>query len=359
MEEIEDVVENALKNNIFSGSSISFSKRDGHFRQRQDYSFGYTAKTKPRNKVNKNTYFDLASLTKPLVTTLSVAVLVERGKMDLQDNLADCCRWFIPGDKKSIKIHHLLSHCSGLPAHRPYYQELRNIPVSDRKKKIREWIIAERMSFSPGTRTLYSDLGFILLGFLVEELTDTPLDIFWLENVIKPLGLQNDLFFPKNRKIDPEVCAATRNSEKGEDLLTGVVHDYNCRAMGGVGGHAGLFGTAPAVASLCEHILDQSKGRDKHPSYSTSLLNTLLEKRDDSDWCCGFDTPTRGKSSSGVYFNNRSRGHLGFTGTSFWIDFEKDIVVTVLTNRVHLSDDLHGIRLFRPLIHDIIMKKLR
>ena len=358
-EEIDDVVENALKKNIFSGSSISFSKREACFRQRKDYSFGYTTKTKPKNKVNKKTFFDLASLTKPLVTTLSIAVLVEKGKIGLQDNLAGCCGWFIPGDKKNIKIFHLLSHSSGLPAHRPYYQELSSIPVSDKKKTLRDWILSEKMCFSPGTRSLYSDLGFMLLGFLVEDLTGTSLDVFWLENVITPLGLQNDLFFPKNQKIDPEVCAATRNSQKGEDLLTGVVHDYNCRAMGGVGGHAGLFGTAPAVATLCEHILDQSKGRDKYPSYSSSLLDKLLERVFDSEWSCGFDTPTRGKSSSGIYFNNKSRGHLGFTGTSFWIDFEKDIVVTVLTNRVHLSNDLSGIRGFRPLIHDTIMRKLR
>jgi len=358
-QEIEDVVENALKKNVFSGIGISFSKKDIFLKQRKDYSFGYTTKKTPGNKVNKNTYFDLASLTKPLVTSLSVAALVEKGKIGLQDNLDDCCRWCIPDDKKNITISHLLSHSSGLPAHRPYYHELSGIPASEKKRTLRNWIVGEKMCFSPGTGTLYSDLGFILLGFLVEDLSDTPFDVFWMENIITPLGLQNDLFFPKNKTIDPEICAATRNSEKGEDLRTGVVHDYNCRAMGGIGGHAGLFGTAPAVASLCEHILNQSKGREKHPSYSSSLLNQLLERRVDSGWSYGFDTPTAGKSSSGIYFNNNSRGHLGFTGTSFWIDFDRDIVITVLTNRVHLSNDLNGISVFRPLIHDTIMRKLR
>ena len=358
-EEIEDVVENALKKNTFSGACISFSQNEVFLRERKDYSFGYTTKNQPKNKVNTKTYFDLASLTKPLVTSLSIAVLIEKGKVGLQDNLADCCSWVIPDDKIKIKISHLLSHSSGLPAHRPYYQELGSIPLSEKKRTLRNWIVGEQMCFLPGTSTLYSDLGFMLLGFLVEDLTDTPLDIFWKENVITPLGLQNELFFPKNKRIDTERCAATKNSHRCEDLLTGVVHDYNCRAMGGVGGHAGLFGTAPAVASLCEYILDQSKGRNRHPSYSSSLLINLLERKIDSEWSYGFDSPTKGKSSSGVYFSTKSRGHLGFTGTSFWIDFDRDIVIVVLTNRVHLSNDLSGIRAFRPLIHDTIMKKLR
>ena len=216
----------------------------------------------------------------------------------------------------------------------------------------------EKLCFSPGTDTTYSDLGFILLGFLIEDITGKSLDIFWKENIAVPLGLDQELFFPKMNPIDPEVCVATRNCKEGDNLLTGVVHDHNCKAMGGVGGHAGLFGTAPAVLSFCEHIVEQFKGREKDPLYSPFLLIKLLERQVGSDWTFGFDTPAKNNSSSGIYFTKGSRGHLGFTGTSFWIDFDRNIVIVVLTNRVHLSSDLEGIRKFRPLIHDTIMKEL-
>jgi len=357
-EELKNIVEDYQKRNVFSGCCISFLKNDDDFEKGLHYAFGHTTKFETKTEVTKKTYFDLASLTKPLVTALSIAVLIERGKIDLQDTLSVCPGWCIPNDKKNIKIAHLLSHSSGFPAHRPYYQKLFNIPCLKKKETLRNWILDEKMCFLSGTDTLYSDLGFILLGFLVEDLTGLSLDHFWLENVIAPQGLQKGLLFPKNRLMAPELCAATKNCHKEEDLFTGVVHDYNCRAMGGVGGHAGLFGTGSAVVSLCGHILGQCKGRIKHSSYSYSTITKLLKRRSDSNWSYGFDIPTEGNSSSGLYFSNTSRGHLGFTGTSFWIDFERDLVIVILTNRVHLSNNTEGIRAFRPLIHDTIMKKI-
>ena len=357
-EEIEYLVENALKKNIFSAACISFSKSKVNLKWRENYSFGYTAKFEARTRVGEKTYFDLASLTKPLVTVLSLAVLIEKGKFDLHDNLSHCCGWSFPDDKKKIQISHLLSHCSGLPAHKPYYKRLVNVPVVNKKETLINWIMGEKMVFLPGSSTLYSDLGFILLGFLVEDITGLPLDVFWEENVITPLGLQKGLFFPKKNKINGDIYVATKNSQNEDSQFTGIVHDYNCRAMGGVGGHAGLFGTGAAVLSLCEHIMGQFKGTEKHPSYSSSLLRKLLMIQNGSTWASGFDTPAKENSSSGFHFSEKSRGHLGFTGTSFWIDLDRDIAIVVLTNRVHLSDDLEGIRKFRPLIHNTIMERL-
>ena len=356
--EIKNIVEEALKNNIFSGACISFYKGNDRLKWVENYSFGYTTKLELKKRISKNTYFDLASLTKPLVTSLSIAVLIEKGKINIKDKLWDCCGWSIPGDKKKIQISHLLTHSSGLPAHKHYYKELVDIPLLKRKKTLKRWILNEKLVSSPGTKTIYSDLGFILLGFLVEEITGTSLDVFWKDNVIVPLGLQKGLLFPQIKQINREVCVATINCQKEEDLQIGVVHDDNCKAMGGVGGHAGLFGTAPAVLSLCEHILRQFKGKENHPLYGSSLLMDLKRKEDKSNWVYGFDTPAKGSSSSGLYFSDGSRGHLGFTGTSFWIDFGQEIAIAILTNRVHLSNNIDGIKRFRPLVHNIIMKEL-
>lgn len=357
-EEIEYVVENAVKKNTFSGAGISFYKREGNFEWSENFSFGKTSKFKSGKKVCNDTYFDLASLTKPLVTALSAAVLIERGDIGLQDKLLDCCDWFIPADKVNIRISHLLSHSSGLPAHRPYHMDLSSIQLLKKKEKIISWVIGEELEFLPGTKTVYSDLGYILLGFLIEEITGESLESFWRENIASHLGLNKFLFFLPKRKMDSGLYVATRNCKEGEDLLSGVVHDYNCRAMGGVAGHAGLFGTAPAVLSLCKHLIAQYTKREKPPSYSSSLLVELLKKRENLNWACGFDTPAEINSSSGLYFSDTSRGHLGFTGTSFWIDFDKQIAIVVLTNRVHMSNDIKGIRTFRPLIHNTIMKEI-
>jgi len=322
------------------------------------YCFGCTNKFDLKSRVTKDTFFDLASLTKPLVTVLSVVALVEEGKISLGDKLSDCCNWHLPEAKKNITISQLLSHSSGLPAHRPFYLELFHVPENKKIEKIKNWILSEDLVFLPGTNNLYSDLGFLLLGFVVEDITGIPLDIYWENKIITPLKLQKGLLFTKNKKLDLSLCAATENCLSGDKMSCGVVHDDNCKTMGGVGGHAGLFGTAPALLSFCNHLIKQYKDREEHPAYSSDLLRKIMRRFENSNWAYGFDSPTEGLSSSGSFFSTESRGHLGFTGTSFWIDFAREISVVVLTNRVHLSNNISGIRKFRPLIHDVIMSNI-
>jgi CubicO group peptidase (beta-lactamase class C family) len=225
-----------------------------------------------------------------------------------------------------------------------------------KKKMMKKWILTEKLLFPPGTDVLYSDLGFILLGLLIEEKTGETLDTFWEKKIASPLKLHKELFFPKRGSFNTCSCMATEKCLRSGQMLCGEVHDDNCRGMGGVAGHAGLFGTAPAVLSLCEHLIEQVKGRKEHPSYSSDVLRNLLKKAAGLDRPCGFDVPTEGVSSSGRFFNSESRGHLGFTGTSFWIDFMRETAIVLLTNRVHMGNSMEGIREFRPLVHDAIMK---
>ena len=357
-QKLEIIIEDGLKNNVFSGVCVSFSYLKNSLRKSRSYSYGTTEKSRSHGLVGEKTYFDLASLTKPLVTTLSAAVLIEEGILKLEDELSDCCGWQLPEDKKRIRISHLLSHSSGLPAHKAYYKKLHEVSQHQKKREIKNWILEEQLCFPPGTETLYSDLGFILLGFIIEEKAGESLDNVWKEKVITPLKLQKGLFFTRNRSFDTKLCAVTEKCIWSGKMLCGVVHDDNCRAMGGVCGHAGLFGTAPAVLSLCEHIIKQFKGREEHPFYSSGLLRKLLTKNDNLNWTYGFDTPTKGNSSSGRFFSDESRGHLGFTGTSFWMDMEREVAIVLLTNRVHLSKDITKIKEFRQLIHDTIMSNI-
>jgi len=354
-EELDNAIKDSLRKDVFSGACLSFSTLKNSMRWSRTYSYGTTEKSGSKTRIQQKTYFDLASLTKPLVTTLSIAVLIEEGLLCLEDELSDCCGWKLPEDKKRITISHLLSHSSGLPAHKPYYKKLHKVPQHQKSKELQKWILEEQLCFLPGTDNLYSDLGFILLGFIIEEKAGVPLDVLWEKKVIIPLKLQKWLLFTKNKSFDTGLYAVTQKCVWSGKMLCGVVHDDNCRAMGGVGGHAGLFGTAPALLSLCEHLIEQFKDREEHPSYSSALLRHLLARVGNSSWAYGFDSPTRGNSSSGRFFSDESRGHLGFTGTSFWIDFERETAIVLLTNRVHSTDNIDKIKKLRPLVHDIIM----
>ena len=354
--ELDILLQKGLEKGVFSGACVSYFKTAKFSGEKCFFSCGTTSSGETGSKVNEKTFFDLASLTKPLVTTLSAAVLIEKGVLYLEDKLSDCCRWEVDGVKRDIKVVHLLSHSSGLPAHRPYYEKLYRSLKGDKKEKLKKWILNESLSFAPGTGTLYSDLGFILLGFLIEEKSGENLDAFWEKKITAPLKLQKEIFFPRKGSFDRRQCISTEKCIWTGQMLSGEVHDDNCRAMGGVAGHAGLFGTAAAVLSLCEHLLKQFKGKEEHPSYSSELLRSLLKRVYKEGWSCGFDTVTKGKSSSGNFFSEGSRGHLGFTGTSFWIDFEREAAVVLLTNRVHMGSSLEGIQKLRPQIHDAIMK---
>jgi len=353
---IAGLVEEALKKHVFTACSIAFFKRQGEELEGNILSYGTTGEDQDKLPVDEKTIFDLASLTKPLVTSLCVLALLAEKKIFLEDTLD---KFFvkIPLDKHSIKISHLLSHSSGLPAHRPYYKKLLAIPPAERPDKLLEWILQENLLFRPGDENLYSDLGFILLGRIIEKISGDDLDELWRKKIISPLNLDYGLFFPKERKGGNGRYACTGTCQWSRMKLYGKVHDDNCRAIGGVAGHAGLFGTAEAVLSLCEHILLQLKEVRQHPAYSSKLLRDVLLK-EKGPWIFGFDTPTAGISSSGKYFSAKTLGHLGFTGTSFWLDLQREIAIVFLSNRVLSGENTTLIRQFRPLLHDTIMEHL-
>jgi CubicO group peptidase (beta-lactamase class C family) len=352
-------MEEALREGIFPGAAAGFLIENEKKREKKKWAFGFTDDEK-RDKVNITTYYDLASLTKPFVTVLSLLVLFERKKIDLETNINQLIKFDIPYDKKEICIGDLMGHKSGLPGYRPYYEELLKIKgTGARKEKIVEYIINEELDYETGSTHIYSDLGFILLGEIVEKISKKPLDMFWTEEVLKPMKLQKKFIFrPAQNNVSYKILAATEKCPWSGKMLKGIVHDENCRALGGVAGHAGLFGTVEGVLDLCGNLLRQWQGKEKHPHYSSENLRKVFRRKKDSTWCYGFDTPSSIHSSSGRYFSDQSVGHLGFTGTSFWIDLSRGIAIALLTNRVHPSRKDERIKQFRPLFHDIIMKQV-
>ena len=309
------------------------------------------------------TRFDLASLTKPLATALTVLCLVSQEKLQLDDALAELLpSTNIPQDKETITLRQLLCHCSGLPAWKPYYLSLQTLPLKDRKASLRQMILQEPLDSSPGTITTYSDLGFLLIEWILEQSSGQNLHHFTRKDLFGHLGCATPAFLPLDQGSvpDPFEFADTEYCSWRAITLSGQVHDENAYVLGGVAGHAGLFGTASEVKCVLDAILDTLSTGDTSTPWSRERLTEFLRPAlldPTSTWALGFDTPGSSDSSAGHHFSSETIGHLGFTGTSFWLDLQREMAVILLTNRIHLSRDNEKIKDFRPLLHDAVMEE--
>ncbi len=307
--------------------------------------------------VTAGTVFDLASLTKPLATTLCLMRLLEEKKLAIAGPLADHLPDFGGGDKAPVRIGHLLRHTSGLPDHRPFFRELLLLPAPERAAAFEEKIRREPLLFPPGARTLYSDLGFFLLGRVVERLTGKRLDCAAADLVYRPLEVEREVFFlPAGEPPPRRRFAATERCPFRGRLLRAEVHDENAWALGGVAGHAGLFGTAGGVFRLVEEVRRARQGRGR--LFSARIALAFSRRKPPGGRALGFDAPQPPEPSCGRGFSAASIGHLGFTGTSFWLDPARGLAVVLLTNRVHPSRENLRIRAFRPALHEAVVGAL-
>lgn len=318
----------------------------------------------------RETIFDLASLTKPLATTGAVLLLVAEGSVGLDDPVAKYLPAFGERDKDAVKVRHLLTHSSGLKPWRGFHDLLLERERKSGERIIgtqaaREWvldrILRSGLVHAPGSAAVYGDLDFIVLGAVVEAVARQPLDRFCAERIFQPLGLAQTGFVVLGDGAGPTPVArrrfaATESCPWRGRIVWGEVHDPNASVMGGVAGHAGLFAPADDVMRYAETLLDVWHGRSD--ALPRELLRRFFERQElpkGSDWALGWDTPTRGQSSSGKHFSERSVGHLGFTGTSLWIDLEQEAIVVMLTNRVHLVAKRSRFEL-RARVHDLVME---
>jgi CubicO group peptidase (beta-lactamase class C family) len=327
-------------------------------RKRIIQTYGHTTYSQ-ENPVDEGTVYDLASLTKPLATTLAILVLLKEGRIQLSDRVSD----IFPQTEMSmplISIRDILCHAAGFAAHRPYYLALCGLPEEKRKEALLNLLAVETQAYEPGSTSIYSDLGFMLLGLIVEKKSGQGLAGFFREKIAEPLGIAEQIFFCPTGPEDKKKSAPTEECPVRKRVLCGEVSDENAYALGGVAGHAGLFGTIGGVLEMGVHLLDQWQGREEHPTYLASDLRRFLIRQDipGSTWALGFDTPSAVGSSGGRYLAPTSVGHLGFTGTSFWIDPTRDLVMVLLSNRVHPSRENIRIKQFRPLFHETVMESL-
>src|SRR5437867_155329 len=368
---VESAFEEAVSQGVFPGAVVLVSKDEEIV---YENAFGYRSLIPEKTALQLNTIFDLASLTKPLATTVAIMLLIGGKKIRLDDQVTRFIPTFGVFGKHPSTVRQLLNHSSGLPAWKSYYEVMVKMEKSGRinfiasraaKGYVLEEIHREKPLTPPGTQALYSDLGFMVLGEIVEALTGFNLDRFCQDRIFKPLGLRSTAFVDltklRTRRLQPvkQTIAPTENCPWRKRILCGEVHDDNAYAMGGVAGHAGLFSSARDIHQLLTRLSRCLRGGD--PFLPVSLVQEFLTRDDtvqESTYALGWDTPASKNSSSGSHFSPHSVGHLGFTGTSIWWDLEKDCHIILLTNRIHPSRSNDKIREFRPHIHDLIMKAL-
>jgi CubicO group peptidase (beta-lactamase class C family) len=358
----------ALAEEVFPGAVVLVRLRGRVLYHR---AFGLAARSPVPKPVSLRTIYDLASLTKPLATASAVVWLLQRRMVELDTPLQDCLSELKESRIGRATVGDVLSHRSGLPAWKPYYLQICGEaaePLCTREQaqgRMLQCICDELLDVDDGGRCRYSDLGYMLLGFLLERMTGRSLAAFCREELYAPLGI-DDLFFTPvagtlsaaHPHIDPGRIAPTEADPWRKRLVQGEVHDENAFALGGIAGHSGLFGTASAVGQMSEAWLNAWLGRDA--LLSSTWVRRLIAGPPPAagcSWVYGWDTPSA-PSSSGRFFSAASFGHLGFTGTSLWIDPAVELEVVLLSNRVHPSRSNDGIRRFRPRIHDVIYQEI-
>ena len=378
--------------------------------------FGALARGAKAGHVTADTIYDVASLTKAIVTTTAAMMLFKRGSLDLDAPVARYLPEFAAasaGDpdvawRERVTVRMLLLHDSGLPAHREFFKDVRGMkPGAKAQEKnaslieglkphastvrlrrkpfaadaarrhsespltslgtadarlaarsILARVMAEPLVREPGTQIEYSDLGFILLGEIIERLTGESLDEFARKNIFAPLGMSSSMFNPP-RSLRARIAPTQNDTAWRKRLLRGEVDDENAWAMGGVAGHAGLFSTAGDLAIFAQMLLNGGiYAHRRLLTRATIEQFTTRQNIGDSARALGWDVPVQ-PSSSAAHFSLASYGHLGFTGTSLWIDPERKAFVILLTNRVHPTRANEKIKQVRPALHDAVMKALK
>jgi len=372
--DIDRCIQTGVADKTFSGAACIASV-GGKIFHRGIY--GCPSTPPPVRKLGFDALFDLASLTKPLGTGLAALLLASQNRLDLNASITKTIPELKDAKFEKVTIDMLLEHTSGLPAVRNYGQDLeraeakliaseRTLGTSKAMTFVRAALADLRLESEPGTKVVYSDVGFILLGLIIENIVGKPLDVYLAREVYRPLGLHDDLFFVRldddrgRQRLLRRTFAATEDCKWRKKLLQGEVHDPNAWAMGGVAGHAGLFGTVDAVWTLVKSLWESYKG-DSRVFHNGTVRRfwTRSKRLRDTTRTLAWDTPSAQNPSAGKRFSLTSVGHLGFTGTSVWIDLSTDIIGVVLTNAAHPTPEgkQEKMQKFRPRVYDLIAKQ--
>lgn len=364
------ILDQAIASRVFPGCALAVTLRGELIAHHARGHFTYDAVSPA---VETASIFDLASVTKVIATTTMAMILYERGLLDLEAPITAIVPEFATEDprRRDVTLRMLLAHASGLPAYEKLFLRTRT------REQLLEAAFTTVLAEDPGTRAVYSDLGFIILGVALERLADEPLDTFCQREIFGPLAMTHTTFNPAKAWRERIVPTADERGSCGTDtpvrqppqsptpsiastfrgrVIQGEVQDENASLLGGVAAHAGLFAPAEDVALFAHAML--SGGRPILRAETVELFTRREITPAGTSRALGWDTPSS-PSQSGKYFGGRSYGHLGYTGTSLWIDPDRQISVTLLTNRTWPDCQNQAIKRVRPAFHDAVMEALR
>ncbi len=299
-----------------------------------------------------STIFDLASLTKPIASTTMAAILYERGLLELDAPAIGTVPEFRSSSdprRDNVTFRMLLAHSSGLPAYEKLFLK------THEREELLQAAFAVPLTAGPATRAEYSDIGFIILGVALERLAEEPLDQFCQRQIFGPLAMSHTTFKPPAEIRNAIPPTADERATFRKRIIQGEVQDENAWILGGVAGHAGLFSTAEDIAKFA-HTWLQAGNPILRPE-TVTLFTRREPAPQGTSRALGWDTPSN-PSQSGKYFGHNSYGHLGYTGTSLWIDPDRQLSVTLLTNRTWPDCSTQSIKQIRPKFHDAIIEAL-
>ncbi len=347
-ESLGRIVGDQIGRKAFPGASLAVGYRGELVCHKAFGKFSYSTNA---TEVNVETVYDLASLTKVITATTLAMQLFESGQLKLEYPLSRFFPSFTGEGKEKITIKHLLTHTSGLPAHLPFYKDTRG------KEAFVQRILSVPLECEPGSKSVYSDLGIILLGDIIEKITGKPLDRLAEERIFKPLGMSHALFKPPTEVR--KGIAPTENDPWRGRALQGEVHDENAYAMGEISAHAGLFANSGDLAIFCQMLLNGGV-YDHHRVARRSTVERFTSPQDSppgSRRALGWDTPSEG-SSAGSLLSPGAFGHTGFTGTSIWIDPSRELYIILLTNRVNPTRENNAIQEARRQVADSVVRAI-
>jgi CubicO group peptidase (beta-lactamase class C family) len=341
-------VARAIEERVMPAAVIEVGRTRGRLWRQ---AFGRVTYDADSAQATEDTIFDLASLTKVIATASLSMRALEHGRLMPGVRVGQFLREWRGADREDVTVRDLLAHCSGLTAYLPFYTD----PSMRGRQAFEQAICRLPLEYCPRTQAVYSDLGFILLGFILEDAFARPLSASF--DSVRAIFTADVLHFTPDAALRPRIAPTERDGWRGR-VLVGEVHDENCWALGGVAGHAGLFGTAGAVGDFARAVL------------ATFAADTPLARRSTLERFASRTTEVRGSSralgwdtmlpssSCGTRLSSRAIGHTGFTGTSLWIDPVQDLYIVLLTNRVHPTRDNNTLKGIRGEIHDLILEDL-
>ncbi|WP_445664733.1 glycoside hydrolase family 3 N-terminal domain-containing protein [Fodinibius sp. AD559] len=324
---IDRIMNEAIFDSTFPGGVVTVVK-DGNIAYQKG--FGYETYEK-LNPIKEDAVYDLASLTKVTATTVAVMKLVEEGKISLKDKIGKYIPEFSEGKKKNITIANFLLHNSGLPPFRVYVDSLKS------EEEIIEAIKTEPLTYKTGSDYRYSDLGFILLAEIVEQVSGKPLDQYVREKFYYPLGMSSTFFNPKQvgNHLTTRIPPTEIDTVYRDTTIRAEVHDERAYFLNGVAGHAGLFSSGKDLAIFCQMLLNDGWYAGRRYLEPSTIEKFTKRQAKHSNRGYGFDRKSGKNSTAGSLTSEKTFGHLGFTGTSYWIDPERDLAIIILTNRTY------------------------